>query len=62
MIKKKYYILTDDKGKVYLDKGKYKTFDFSDEIKNYMFYSDSKKMPSWKDRYNIKEIELILND
>ena len=51
----------DDEGKVYLDKGKYKTFDFSDEIKNYMFYSDPKKMPSWKDRYNIKEIELILN-
>lgn len=61
MIRKKYYILIDEEGRVYIDKGKYKTFDFSDEIKNYMFYSDPKKMPSWKDRYNIKEIELILN-
>ena len=52
----------DDQGRVYLDKGNYKTFESSDEIKNYMFYSDPKKMPSWKNRYNIKEIELILND
>lgn len=66
MIKKKYFIIKRKSDNyIYCDKGRYKDFLDSDEIKNFMFYSDPKKMPSWAKReneYEIKEVELVLND